>query len=190
MIKKNYKELIDRFPEIFSHAEGSQEPFALFGFECDTGWYNIIEGACSVLYRSCRSCKQEVDFLEKNLKNIDAYVARQKSYRPDKNISDDEIKDKLNTDYKNALEALEKTKQALPKVVQIKEKFGTLRFYIDNGNETSFAITSYAEHMSETTCEKCGNVGRTYTIGWHKTLCKEHAIQNYGEETIKQFIKE
>jgi hypothetical protein len=90
---------------------------------------------------------------------------------------------------------------------QIKSKYATLRFYfrmkcLNSSNPNDLCEVSdeefkaicdmiaYSKHMSETTCEKCGNVGRTYTIGWHKTLCKEHAIQNYGEEKVSAFHKE
>lgn len=186
---RDYQELIKRFPEIFSHEEGSQEPFALFGFECDIGWYNLLEGACVALYSDYKNCKWRAEYYEKSLQYIDNYVAQQQNYYRGKNISDEAIKNKLNLDHKAAQDALEKAKQALPKVAQIKEKFGTLRFYIENGNETAFAIAGYAEHMSETTCEKCGNVGKTYTIGWHKTLCKEHAIKRYGEEAVNNHAK-
>jgi hypothetical protein len=40
--------------------------------------------------------------------------------------------------------------------------------------------------MSEVTCEICGNVGKTYRTRWHKTLCKEHAIERYGENVVKE----
>jgi hypothetical protein len=87
---------------------------------------------------------------------------------------------------------------------QIKSKFATLRFYFDmvcscNNIENNYDVTDeeygivcdmihFAESMSEVTCEKCGNVGTTYTIGWHKTLCKQHAIESYGEEKVENYL--
>lgn len=57
------------------------------------------------------------------------------------------------------------------KVVQVKEKFATLRFYVDGGNEHTNAIISFAEYMSGYICERSG---RTDDIvvnsnGWNKT---------------------
>jgi hypothetical protein len=37
--------------------------------------------------------------------------------------------------------------------------------------------------MSYRTCEECGAPGKTYTDGWHTTLCETHAKeQNRTEE--------
>jgi hypothetical protein len=36
--------------------------------------------------------------------------------------------------------------------------------------------------MSYRTCEECGNPGKTYTDGWHMTLCDIHAAMNDKEE--------
>jgi hypothetical protein len=37
--------------------------------------------------------------------------------------------------------------------------------------------------MSYRTCEQCGAPGKTYTDGWHKTLCDIHAeMSGYEEE--------
>lgn len=67
------------------------------------------------------------------------------------------------------------TNQALVedfKIVQIKEKFGGLRFYIDGGDEQIHAWISFAESMSYDICEECGtnqNIGTT--SGWIRTIC-------------------
>ena len=59
------------------------------------------------------------------------------------------------------------------KVVQIKEKFGSLRFYIDGSNSFEVGdLIDAAEKESSVTCEECGAVGLTARIsGWMKTLC-------------------
>ena len=35
-------------------------------------------------------------------------------------------------------------------------------------------ITDRAEGESAWTCEECGDIGETYTDGWHRTLCRYH----------------
>jgi hypothetical protein len=67
------------------------------------------------------------------------------------------------------------------KVVQIKEKYGTLRFYWDGKlSEDAKAkveeAIALAEARSACTCEVCGAVGRLYNRGgWFATACAEHA---------------
>ena len=61
-------------------------------------------------------------------------------------------------------------------VDQVKEKFGTLRFYFHGGDDTISGMVSFAEWLSGVTCEGCGNtdaqtIGRT-TKCWYKTCCK------------------
>ena len=57
---------------------------------------------------------------------------------------------------------------------QIKEKFGTLRFYTSGGDDYTDGVTSMAEAMSGVTCETCGKPGTTGGKGWIKTACEEH----------------
>jgi len=58
--------------------------------------------------------------------------------------------------------------------VQVKEKFGTLRFYVNGSNEKQEAIISFAESLSGKICETCGSVdGVKQTEGWINTLCKK-----------------
>ena len=69
-------------------------------------------------------------------------------------------------------------------VGQLKEKFGTLRFYwhgepVGEGKvddvwyDIANALESYAEHTSSFTCERCGKDGELRTKGWMWTLCDE-----------------
>lgn len=74
----------------------------------------------------------------------------------------------------------EKSGNPIPpvQITQIKEKFGTLRFYYDGGDEYIRGIVTMAEFMSEVVCEKCGNLGSIHNNGrWLKTLCDAHKAE-------------
>ena len=58
-------------------------------------------------------------------------------------------------------------------VTQIKEKFGTLRFYCHGGNEAVDAHIRVAEQMSEFTCERCGQRGTMHRKGWMSVRCEQ-----------------
>jgi hypothetical protein len=57
---------------------------------------------------------------------------------------------------------------------QVKEKFGTLRFYTNGCSETQDGGIDFAEHMSAITCEICGKPGTLNDIGWIACRCAEH----------------
>jgi hypothetical protein len=57
---------------------------------------------------------------------------------------------------------------------QVKEKFGTLRFYYTGGDDYIDGLVSMAESMSGVTCETCGNPGKSTGGGWIKTVCEAH----------------
>lgn len=67
-----------------------------------------------------------------------------------------------------------------PKVLQIKEKFGGLRFYYDfseeeyTGADLVDKLVREAEKTASKTCEFCGKPGSLRSGGWLKTLCDEH----------------
>jgi len=59
-------------------------------------------------------------------------------------------------------------------VCQVKEKFGGLRFYINEGSDEMFNRIIKAETESLTICEISGKVGKLRTdIGWFRTLSDE-----------------
>lgn len=76
----------------------------------------------------------------------------------------------------------------LPQPRQIKEKFGTLRFYyIDDTNDENIrAMVREAEEKSAEICEFCGDKGQVMCDGGHwKTVCPEHTPE--GSMTPEEF---
>lgn len=69
-----------------------------------------------------------------------------------------------------------KVPDLVPQVVaaQVKEKFGTLRFYYDGGDSVIEGMVYMAESMSGVTCEVCGAPGTTGGSGYISTKCEVH----------------
>ena len=67
------------------------------------------------------------------------------------------------------LEALENK----PKAIQIKEKFGCLRVYLETDTEETITLVDEAEFESANTCEWSGKKPATQSdyCSWIKTLC-------------------
>jgi hypothetical protein len=79
-----------------------------------------------------------------------------------------------------ALEDESKQTGAKIEAVQVKEKFGGLRFYTGPCTERGYKLINIAEIACDRTCEVCGKYGRTTHRGeggWMKTVCKEHAAE-------------
>ncbi len=72
------------------------------------------------------------------------------------------------------------------RVQQVKEKFGGLRFYIENPPVGGHEAISRYEKLSYSTCEKCGKEGILRAGGLIRTLCDEHSE---GKEPMDDKIK-
>jgi hypothetical protein len=59
-------------------------------------------------------------------------------------------------------------------VIQIKEKFGGLRFYTGPATDEHYKLITEAENQSYHICEVCGKEGKVRTGGWVVTLCDKH----------------
>ena len=57
---------------------------------------------------------------------------------------------------------------------QVKEKYGTLRFYLSRATDVMWKAVEEAEEKSETTCETCGKPGSIRGRSWIYTACEEH----------------
>jgi hypothetical protein len=76
-------------------------------------------------------------------------------------------------------------------VVQVKEKFGTLRFYTNYSNDAIEGFIREAEQQSAKVCEICGAPATlAERSGWYKTLCYECCVKNkYDAIQIKGTVQ-
>jgi len=82
----------------------------------------------------------------------------------------------------NALSAVLEGLKAGAVADQVKEKCGTLRFYVsgemrDADWSTIYGAVRVAEMLSAVTCEGCGKPGTLRGKGWAKTLCDDCAAE-------------
>lgn len=63
------------------------------------------------------------------------------------------------------------------RVKQVKEKFGTLRFYMGIAHDGIRAAIDRAEQKSAQTCQTCGKPGKVRSGGWISVLCDEHEAE-------------
>ncbi len=59
-------------------------------------------------------------------------------------------------------------------VTQVKEKYGTLRFYTGAFSDDIERLVEVAERRSAMTCEVCGEPGRVQGKGWVSCRCTQH----------------
>jgi len=167
MRKELDEALCAKYPLIFKDRhENMQHTAMCWGFCCGDGWYNIIDTLCGLLTSDYRGAKSRYEHLvEVGVGNV-LYGTKTVTQE-----AVDEAKSKLD----------EETLK-VPVAVQVKEKFGGLRFYVQAATDKHYSYISFAESMSYNTCEQCGNPGKTYTDGWHTTLCDIHAAMMGKEE--------
>jgi hypothetical protein len=160
--------LCAKYPLIFKDRnENMQNTAMCWGFSHGDGWYNIIDTLCGLLTSEYRGAKSRYDHLvEVGVGNV-LYGT--------KTVTQESID--------TAKTKLDEETLKVPVAVQVKEKFGGLRFYVQAATDKHYSYISFAESMSYRTCEECGSPGKTYTDGWHRTLCDIHAeMAGYEEE--------
>jgi hypothetical protein len=69
-------------------------------------------------------------------------------------------------------------------VMQVKEKWGELRFYTMNGPNKVDHYVDLAERVSHVTCQVCGKMGAegVYEGSWFSRRCAEHAPSETDDE--------
>ena len=81
-------------------------------------------------------------------------LCKQIQWHIDHNLNDDEL-----------------VKSVQVEATQVKEKYGTLRFYYQGGDDFIEGLVWMAEGMSGRICEECGAPGKPDDGGWIRTLC-------------------
>lgn len=116
-----------RCPIIFrGRKDGPLRNLTCYGFECGSGWFQLIYQLSVAIEDIAREIKNE-------------------------GTSEDH----------------------LPLVVQVKEKFGGLRFYMDHISNDIDDLIENGCSMSLSICESCGAEGATrQNGGWIQTLCE------------------
>lgn len=151
--------LVKRFPEFFKNRYGSPHDTCMcWGFECGDGWFNLLYQSCVLVEGHIKHIVKQNEFREQIKQSI---------------LAGKEVHETWQEEFKqNKLEA-----KPVPTFVaaQVKEKFGTLRFYYDGGDDYINGVVSFAENSSAHTCEECGLPGKLRHGGWVRTLCDNHA---------------
>lgn len=120
------------------------------GFECGDGWYELLRALGEELCSNWIQAKNRLRRAE----------------------AKGEPTEELRRIEREAFERV-------PVAAQVKEKYGSLRFYADGLDDAGHSAVSLAERFSERVCEVCGDKGEPTKGGWIKCLC-DRCRENQG----------
>lgn len=167
MTKELEQKLIEKYPELFvQHNLPMTQTCLCWGLECGDGWFELIDLLCHQLMQPKKQAEHTLEVAQK----LDH---SQRGYWTPERLEEQKAK----------LAAI-----VVPQFSQIKEKFGTLRIYMDHADETAYALVDFAEDLSGKICEECGNKGKNAPRpSWWKTLCEECAVKlNMPEAKVEE----
>ena len=184
MNEENTKHLFEKYPKIFANKDKSmQESCMHWGFECGDGWFEILDLMCRKIqyhvdnpqWISTNSAYNRIKGIyNKTLWNHvfspigslflrgvprsylsiegNKYAKKWKCYNRWQRIF-------MASPPKYRKPPFDPNRQVVAN--QVKEKFGTLRFYYSGGDDFVQGVVSMAESMSALTCEACGSMDKT-----------------------------
>ena len=194
------KLLCERYPKMMvNRNKNMQETCMCWGFECGDGWFNILDQLMG-------NIQHHIDWKEKQRKwAIDYNEMATQAKAGNFDLFEETMKSVVDPEYKEkrlgeiVAGDFREVPESIPQVTldQIKEKFGTLRFYYTGGDDYISGMVSLAESMTGVTCESCGNPGKSRGGGWIHTYCepceenREAARKKSDEEwEHKKLLKE
>jgi hypothetical protein len=168
------KLLCERYPKMMvNRNKDMKETCMCWGFECGDGWFNILDQLMgSIQHHIDWKEKQRVGAIKYNEMAAQAKAGNFDLFEEDmKALLDDEYKEKRLAEI--VAGDFRQVPESIPQVTldQVKEKFGTLRFYYSGGDDYISGMVSLAESLTGVTCESCGNVGERRGGGWVHTYC-------------------
>ena len=168
------KLLCEKYPKMMvNRNKPMMETCMCWGFDCGDGWFNILDQLMG-------NIQHHIDWKEKQRAGAIKYnemAAQAKAGNFD--LFEEDMKALPNDEYKEkrlgeiVAGDFRPVPESIPQVTldQVKEKFGTLRFYYSGGDDYISGMVSLAESMTGVTCESCGNIGEQRGGGWIHTYC-------------------
>lgn len=182
MDKKLDEQLCRDFPEIFRDRHGNMaETCMCWGFEVGNGWEPMIRLLCGRLMRPVHRLRDRI-----------AEHRRVVAETPESEWTDWMRENFTQARLTELEQQLAQAQAEIPVAVQVKEKFGGLRFYVHGGNDAVHQEIEWAEGLSYHVCEVCGTMQdvSVWNLGWVRTLCRAHAVEQYGEDAVQDHQKE
>lgn len=157
--------LVKKYAPMFRDRYGDMRTTAMcWGFSCGDGWFNIINTLCGLICSEWLFAKEQYDYLQTRLGKPRYDFG--KEHEGNDIVTEDDIA--------AAKAIMDEEESKIPVVVQVKEKYGGLRFYVQSATDEQYAYIQFAESISYKTCEVCGNRGKRTRDGWITTRCEEH----------------
>jgi hypothetical protein len=184
------KLLCEKYPKMMVNRNlHMTETCMCWGFECGDGWFNILDQLMgNIQHHIDWKVKQRESAIKYNEMVTQCQAGNFDLFETDHLSLSQEYKDKrLGEIIAGGRRELTET---VPQVTldQVKEKFGTLRFYYSGGDDYISGLVSMAESMSGVICESCGNTGERKGGGWIKTICEpceDKRAAEYARQTAE-----
>ena len=163
MRKELDEALCAKYPLIFADRNKPMTQTAMcWGFSCGDGWYNILDVLCGMLTSEYRQAKDRYEYYTEVGVGGILYGT--------KTVTQEDI-DK-------AKAKMDEEAEKVPVASQVKEKFGTLRFYVTGGDDMIRGMIWFAESMSGRICETCGAPVKRQGQGYIYTACDKHSKES------------
>ena len=195
--------LFKKYPDLFYTGEDGQllPQFQRCWNDCPKGWETLVDNLFDSIDQYIKHTTKTEENPDKKIKtwvhkNIWRKIHARLDiiFNPYKRVDytvrqTEEQKQKMNKSFAMKVRRIAMTIQAWfisemyiyvkprqVKVAQYKEKFGTLRVYIDSGDKTINGMIYFAEYLSSKTCQDSGEAGNMCRRGgWYATLAPSEA---------------
>lgn len=160
MKKELQEKLYSKYPHLFKQKDLSvKESCMAWGLECDIGWYDLIDKACSKIVEIDIEKRMQFTQIKEKFGTIRMYYC---IIQPD-----DSHEEKYNIDFIDTGERIT--------VGDVSKDNEFLFEKIDK-------IIGEAEDTSAITCELCGKSGKLQSKhGWLKTICEECVTKDMND---------
>jgi hypothetical protein len=151
--------LCEKYPKMMvNRNKDMQETCMCWGFECGDGWFDLLDQLMG-------NIQHHIDWKEKQRN----WAIEWNKENPNEPREIPDLVSQVTLD-------------------QVKEKFGTLRFYYTGGDDRIDGMVTLAEGMSGVICEGCGNPGKRRGGGWIHTYCEP--CETKREEKRAKYARE